>query len=58
VDQVQGCPDRVPSGIVHVGELLAYDRNERRIAYPVLPTRDLDAVLDQLDRDPICIFGR
>jgi hypothetical protein len=40
-------------------ELFAYDRNERRIAYPLLaPTRDLDAVLEELERDPICIFGR
>jgi hypothetical protein len=39
-------------------ELFAYDRNERRIVYPCLePTRDLDAVLDELERDPICIFG-
>jgi hypothetical protein len=40
-------------------QLFAYDRNERRIAYPLIaPTRDLDAVLDELERDPICIFGR
>jgi len=39
--------------------LFAYDRNERRVDYPFLrPTRDLDAVLDELERDPICIFGR
>ena len=40
-------------------ELFAYDRNERRIDYPfLLPTRDLDAVIDELERDPICIFAR
>jgi hypothetical protein len=39
--------------------LFAYDRNERRVDYPFLrPTRDLDAVIDELERDPICIFGR
>jgi len=36
--------------------LFAYDRNERRIAYPFRPTRDLDAVIDEMERDPICIF--
>ena len=37
----------------------AHDHNERRIAYPFLPpTRDLDAVLGELERDPICILGR
>jgi hypothetical protein len=37
--------------------LFAYDRNERRIDYPFLsPTRDLDTVIDELERDPICIF--
>ena len=40
-------------------ELFAYDRNERRVAYPFLPpTRDLDVVIDELGRDPVCIFGR
>jgi hypothetical protein len=39
--------------------LFAYDRNERRIHYPfLLPTRDLDAVIGELERDPICIFAR
>ena len=37
--------------------LFAYDRNERRIDYPFLPpTRDLDTVIDELERDPICSF--
>jgi hypothetical protein len=39
-------------------QLFAYDRNGRRIAYPLLaPTRDLDAVLDELEPDPMCMFG-
>lgn len=38
-------------------ELFAYDRNARRISYPFIPpSRDLDALLTELDRDPICIF--
>ena len=44
---------------VRTWRLFAYDRNERRVVYPFLPaTRDLDGVIDELERDPICIFGR
>jgi hypothetical protein len=38
-------------------ELFALDRNARRIPYPfVSPSRDVDVLLGELDRDPICIF--
>jgi hypothetical protein len=38
--------------------LFAYDRHQRRIDYPFLwPTRDLDAVIDELERDPVCMFA-
>jgi hypothetical protein len=38
-------------------ELFAFDRNQRRIAYPfATPARDLDVLLAELDSDPICIF--
>jgi DUF3024 family protein len=39
--------------------LFAYDRNERRVDYPFLrPTRDLDAVIAELEVDPVCMFAR
>lgn len=37
--------------------LWAYDRNERSLFYPELePNVSLDAVIQEIDEDPTCIF--